>query len=482
MIEYRPILFVIGILLTVLAGVMVIPAMVDLLSRDSDWVGFFMSAFLTAFVGISLIFATKGQGGNLNLKQAFILTAASWVAVAAFGSLPFVFSKLNLSYTDAFFETMSGITTTGASVLVGLDDMPKGVLVWRSLLTGVGGVGIIVFSMAVFPLLRIGGMQLFRADSTDYSDKIMPRMTQIWVAILGVYVALVVCCTIVYWLAGMSFFDAVNHALPTISTSGFSTHDASFAYFGNVKIDYAAVFFMILSGMPFVLFIQFMRGDRGALWRDEQVRLYLLVLLISTALMTIWVHFARGMGFFSALHHSAFTATSIITTTGFTSADYSSWGGFVDTFIFLLLSVGACTGSTSGGIKIFRFQILYKTAKTQLYQLIQPHAVVKMRYNDKAVSENVTASVMSFIVLYGFAFMAGTVVLALCGLDFISSVTASASCLSNTGPGLGQAIGPSGNYGAIHDIGKWALCFEMLLGRLEIFTILVLLTGKFWKD
>lgn len=482
MIEYRPILFVIGILLAGLSVAMLIPAVVDLLLHDDDWMSFFFSAFLTAFVGANLIFATRGQGGNLTLKQAFILTTLSWISIAAFAALPFVFSKLHLSYTDAFFEAMSGITTTGASVLTGLDTMPAGILVWRSLLTGLGGIGIIVFAMAVLPMLKIGGMQLFRTESSTNSDKIMPRMTQISMGITIVYALLVISCAISFWLAGMSAFDAITHSFPTIATAGFSTHDASFAFFNSMKIDYVTVFFMAISGMPFVLFIQFLRGDRSMLWKDEQVRWYLAALLVSTAMVTTWTYFVVGLDFFQALRHSSFTVTSLITTTGFASTDYSVWGSFIDTFIFLLLSVGGCTGSTSGGIKIFRFQILYKTAKTQLLQLIQPHAIVKMRYNGKTVSENITASVMSFIILYGFSFMLVAVILSMTGLDFISSMTASAASLSNTGPGMGNILGPVGNYSSVHDVGKWTLSFAMLLGRLEIFTILVLLTVKFWKD
>lgn len=483
MIEFRPVLFVIGILLSALALFMLIPGIVDLLGNKKDWISFFMAAFLTLFVGVSLILTNKIEGGAaLTIKQAFILTTFSWVAVVAFAALPFMFSSLKLSYTDAFFETMSGITTTGASVLLGLDNATYGILLWRSILTGIGGVGIIVFAIAVLPMLRIGGMQLFKTESSDKSDKIMPRMTQISLAITGVYAGMVILCAIGLWIAGMSKFDAIAHSFPIIATAGFSTHDSGFAFWNSEAIEYIATLFMALSGIPFVLYVQFLRGDASALWKSEQVIWYLRILTGSIFIVMVWLLFVKDYDFMQSLRYSSFTVTSIITTTGFGSTDYAKWGGFIDTFIFMLSVVGGCTGSTTGGIKIFRFQILYQTAKVQLIHLIQPHAIVKMRYNGKAVTDSVTSSVMSFIILYGFSFMIVAVILSLCGMDFITSMSASAACISNVGPGLGEIIGPMGNYSTIPDLGKWILSFAMLLGRLEIFTILVLLSVKFWRD
>lgn len=482
MIEYRPVLLVIGILLSVLAVVMLIPAVVDLFLNNNDWISFFLAAFLTAFVGISLILTNHGENVSLNLKQAFILTTLSWVSVVAFGALPFCFSEVKLSYTDAFFETMSGITTTGATVVVGLDYMPPGIVLWRSLLTGIGGIGIIVFALAILPMLRIGGMQLFKTESSDKSDKIMPRMTQVSLAIASVYFALFVACAISLWLAGMSGFDAINHSLPIISTAGFSTKDAGFLFFNSQAIEYIATFFMAASGLPFVLYVQFLRGDRRAFWNDEQVRWYIRILMGSIAIVTIWLYLFKDFQLDQAVRFASFNVTSVMTTSGFASADFAQWGGFFDIFIFMIFVVGGCTGSTTGGIKIFRFQILYQTAKAQLVQLIQPHAIVKMRYNGKAIPEGVTSSVMSFIILYGFSFMMVAIVLAFTGLDFITSMSASASAISNVGPGLGGLLGPMGNYSTISDLAKWTLSFAMLLGRLEIFTILVLFSPKFWKD
>ena len=276
--------------------------------------------------------------------------------------------------------------------------------------------------------------------------------------------------------------DAINHAFATIATAGFSTHDSGFAFYNSPKIEYVTTFFMIAGGIPFVLYIQFMRGDGQAFYKDEQVKWYLRILCGSIAIVFLWLHFAKGLSWSSAMRYSSFNVTSVMTTTGFGVADYSQWGSFIDTLLFMLSVVGGCVGGTTGGIKMFRFQILYQTVKVQMAQLIQPHAVVKMRYNAKAISDGVTSSVMSFIILYGFSFMVIAILLSLTGLDFLTSMSVSASCLSNGGHGLGDILGPAGNYSGVTDFGKWVLAFAMLLGRLEIFTILVLFTPKFWKD
>jgi len=482
MLEYRPILFVTGILLALLSMAMLIPAVVDLLAENKNWISFFLSAFLSAFVGISMILTNKGEQFNLSLKQAIILTTFSWVSIAAFGALPFLFSKLKISYTDAFFEAMSGITTTGATILVGLDYMPPGIILWRSILAGIGGIGIIIFAMAILPMLRIGGMQLFKTESADKTDKIMPRIKHVSLAIIMAYCGLIFFCFASLWGAGMSGFDAINHALATIATTGFSTHDYGFAFYDSAKIEYITTFFMIAGSLPFLLYVQMMQGDGISFLKDEQVKWYFKILTASILIVALWLYFSKNLDFSLALRYGAFNVTSVTTTTGFAGTDYSKWGGFIDTFMFMLAVVGGCVGGTTGGIKIFRFQILYQTVKVQMAQLIQPHAVVRMRYNGKAIQEGVTSSVMSFIILYGFSFIAVATVLSLTGLDFTTSMSASAACLSNIGRGLGNVIGQSGNYASFSDTAKWVLAFGMLVGRLEIFTVLVLFTQKFWKD
>lgn len=480
MLSIKPILLVIGTLLTVLSIAMAIPAMVDLYFNNPDWQSFAISSFLVAFIGVSLILTNQHHTGTLSLKQAFILTSASWTVLAAFSALPFVFAKMN--YTDAFFESMSALTTTGATVIIGLDDMPPGLLLWRSLLQWMGGIGIIVVALAVLPMLRIGGMQLFRTESSDKSDKILPRAAQISFAIGSVYLLFTIICAVMLWGAGMNSFDAICHAMTTVATAGFSTHDASIAFFDSPRIEWIMTLFMILSGLPFVLYVQMVRGDYKPLFHDTQIRAFLILLFVCITATVLWMHFYNGLALPEAIRYSAFNITSILTTSGFASDDYASWGSFAVTLIFLLCVVGGCTGSTTGGIKIFRFQMLYQTAKMQINQLIHPHAVFRPRYNHKPVGESVTSSVMSFFILFAFCFLVLAAILSAYGLDFITSISAAAAILSNLGPALGEIAGPTGTYTSFPDGAKWLLSFTMLVGRLEIFTILVLFSSHFWRN
>lgn len=482
MLNFKPILLVIGTLLTILAISMIIPAIFDMVAHNQEWVSFLISSFLTAFVGISLVLTNQGATGNLNLRQAFIITTGSWTVLAAFAALPFWFSELGLSYTDSFFEAMSGITTTGATIMVGLDFLPPGILLWRSTLQWMGGIGIIVMALAILPMLKIGGMQLFKTESSDKSDKILPRTAQVSIAIGSVYLLLTVICAVLLWSAGMGEFDAVNHAMTTIATSGFSTHDNSIGYFNNPTIEYIIAFFMVASAIPFVLYIKVLRGRIDVIWKDTQVRLFFLILFLSVVTIIFWLIFKMGFSVSDSIRLAVFNIISVTTTTGFSTTDYSLWGGFAVTFIFLLSVVGGCTGSTSGGIKIFRYQVLYQTAKTQINHLIQPHAVIRARFNGKPIPETVTSSVMSFIILFAFSFLVLAVILAMSGLDYLSSMSAAAATLANLGPALGPIVGPSGNYSSIADFTKWILSFAMLLGRLEIFTVLVLFSSYFWRD
>ncbi|PIR37191.1 MAG: potassium transporter TrkH [Alphaproteobacteria bacterium CG11_big_fil_rev_8_21_14_0_20_39_49] len=480
--NFRPVLYAIGILLTTLAVFMLIPAVFDYMSQDQEWVGFFLSSFITFFVGLSLTLTNKGKSAPLNIRQAFVLTTFSWLALVSFAALPFKFSAAGLSVADAFFESMSGLTTTGASVMTGLDDMPPGILLWRSLLHWIGGIGIIVVALAVLPMLNIGGMQLFRTESSDKTEKILPRTAQISIAIGSVYLLLTVICYIMLIWAGMSHFDAINHAMSTVSTGGFSTHDQSIGYFNSIHIEYIVIFFMLAGGIPFVLYIHLLQGNVSALHKDSQVRWFLTIVALSALACAIWLTLNNGMDLTYALRVSLFNLVSIATTTGFASTDYSIWGGFPVTLIFMLSVVGGCTGSTTGGIKVFRYQVLYQTAKAQINHLIQPHAVIRPRFNGKPLSEAITSSVMSYIILFAFSFLVVALILSLCGLDYISSMSGAAATLANVGPGLGDVIGPAGNYADVPVLAKWVLSFAMLLGRLEIFTILVLFSSYFWQD
>lgn len=483
MLNFRPILLVIGTLMVILSIAMLIPAVADVMTLDADWHAFVAASFCTAFLGGALVLTNRGRTRtDLNLKQAFVLTTMSWLALVAFAALPFYFSTMNISLADAFFEAMSGLTTTGATVMTGLDDMPAGILLWRAILQWLGGIGIIVMAMAILPMLKIGGMQLFRAESSDNADKVLPRITQVCTAISGIYLFFTVCCGFALWIAGMSAFDALCHAMTTIATGGFSTHDASIAYFNSQAIETIMLLGMIGSGIPFVLYIQFLQGRTHALWQDTQVHWFLVLLVISIVAVALWLIYGMHVSPEAAFRQAAFNVVSITTTSGFVSADYNLWGDFAVVFMFVVAVVGGCTGSTTGGIKIFRYQVLYETAKAQVNQLIHPHGVFRPIYNHKLLTESATNSVMGFIILFAFCFTIVAVLLGLTGQDFMTSMSGAASMLANVGPGLGDTIGPAGNYSSLPNSAKWLLSIAMLVGRLEIYTVLVLFSPYFWRS
>lgn len=479
--DMRPIFYVIGILLFTLALGMTVPMLADLSADNPDWKTFFLCIIFTAFFGGALILTnTSTTGFSLNVRQAFVLTTASWTVLAAFGALPFTLSGMKMSITDAIFESISGITTTGSTVITGLESVPPGILLWRAILQWLGGIGFIVMAMSILPFLKVGGMQLFRTESSE-SEKALPRAAQLATSIGLIYLALTVACMIGYALTGMHPFDAWAHAMATLSTGGFSTFDNSFAHFDNPGIEFVAIIFMILSGLPFVLYVKTVRGDWKALYRDSQVRWFLTIIGISIVTMVIFLIWKESMSFEQSLRRAAFNVASIITGTGFTMGDYGLWGGFAVSLLFFLTVVGGCSGSTTCGIKIFRFQILYSIVDAQIKQLLHPHGIFIPHYNGKAIPRDAATSVMSFFFLYALCFSVLAIALSYVGLDFLTAMSAAATTLSNVGPGLGQFIGPAGTFAPLPDSAKWMLCVGMLLGRLELFTVLVLLAPQFWR-
>jgi len=481
LIDFRPILFIVGILLSTLALAMTLPALADLVVDNPDWRVFASASALTLFIGVALTLSTRSATRRINLRQAFILTALCWLVIPTFGALPFTFSALNMHYPDAFFEAMSGVTTTGSTVIVGLDQAPPGILLWRALLQWLGGIGIIAMAITVLPLLGVGGMQLFRMENSDKSEKAMPRMAQVagWTGVI--YLCLTVLCASLYWVAGMSGFDAIAHAMTTIATGGYSTHDTSVGYFGSASIDAIAVVFMLIGSMPFVLYLRALRGAPGSLWRDEQVRLFLVIVVMSVAVMTLYLHLKNGVEAVNALRLSAFNVVSVITGTGYATTDFGLWGGFAVAALFCMMFIGGCAGSTTCGLKVFRFQVLYAAANIQLRRLLQPNGVFIPYYNRKPISEQVLASVMAFFFLFILCWAALAIGLGFTGLDFLSATSGAASAIANVGPGLGDMIGPGGNFAEVPIAAKWMLSFGMLLGRLELFTILVLVMPSFWR-
>lgn len=479
--DIRPVLYVIGALVTVIAVAMLIPMATDIYYHHADWQVFAAAAAITLFFGVLLMLTNRVDQLTLSLRQTFVLTTLSWIVICAFSAAPFMVSSLKLSAADAYFEAMSGLTTTGSTVIVGLDNLPPGLLLWRSILTSLGGVGIIAMGIAILPFLRVGGMQLFRSESSDRSDKVTPRGSDMAAQVLWVYFMLTAACAGALSFAGMSFFDAVNHAMAAIATAGFSTRDASVGAWNNAAVEWILVFFMMAGGTPLVRFISIAQGDFGPIWKDTQVRWYVGFLAVSSLAMALAASRFFPDSVHDAVRHAAFNVVSIVTTTGFASTDYSLWGATATAAFLILTMVGGCTGSTAGGIKIFRFEVLFMVLRVQINRLFMPHRVCPLTYNDKPVDADAMVSVMSF----GFVYIAAIFMIGLglgaFGLDLVTAVSGAATALGNVGPGLGAVIGPAGNFATLPDGAKWVLSAAMLLGRLEFFTVLVLLAPGFWR-
>ena len=481
MIDLRPILFVLGILLVTLAVAMVAPALADAMSGNPDWQVFATSAALTLFVGVTLMLSNRARVRRLTLRQTFVLATMIWVVLTGFAAVPFAVADLGLSLTDAVFEAISGVTTTGSTVIVGLDSAPDGILLWRAVLQWLGGIGILVMAVAVMPLLSVGGMQLFRVEAFETPEKVLPRTAEISAGITFIYVGLTALWSIALWLAGMSGFDAASHAMTTIATGGFSTRDASVGAFDSRLIEVIIVLGMLVGSLPFVLYLQTVRGNLGALMRDSQVRWFLGIALGSAFAVAVWQWAKSDAPLDKALVASAFNSISIMTGTGYTSGDFQAWGAMPTIVIFFLMFVGGCAGSTACGIKVFRFQILYYSAVAQVHGMIRPHGVFVAKFNRRPVPDAVTSAVMGFFFLFMTTFTLLALALGALGLDFMTAIGAAATAICNVGPALGEIAGPSGNFAALPDAAKWLLAAGMLLGRLELFTVLVLFSRTFWR-
>ncbi|MGE0181771.1 MAG: TrkH family potassium uptake protein [Parvularculaceae bacterium] len=439
-----------------------------------------LSALATAFSGLALIALSPSSGSfELTRRQGFLLTALAWTILPAFGALPLLGSEL--SAADAYFEAVSAMTTTGSTVMTGLDREAPSILLWRSLMQAIGGVGVIVLGIIMMPFLRVGGMQLFHTESSDRSEKIVAKAFDLAAWIFGVFVALTMACAAVYHILGMHWFDAINHALTTVSTGGFSTHDASFAYFDDASLMWAATIFMLAGALPFVAFIRFARGKYRAFFTDIQMRGFLTFLAAAILLVALTRFVRSEIPFLQSLTTSAFNIVSVVTTTGYASEDYQLWGPFAVGVFFILTFVGGCSGSTAGGVKIYRFQILGRLAAAHLSRIVSPSRVHPVLYHDRKVEDEVAFSILSFLVILLFSLIVSTFLLAWLGVDLLTALTGSATALANVGPGLGDVIGPAGNFATLPAAAKWILSFMMILGRLEFFTVLVLLTPAFWR-
>ncbi|MCH1542108.1 MAG: TrkH family potassium uptake protein [Alphaproteobacteria bacterium] len=478
--DNRTIFFTIGLLLAAVSGGMLLPATINATSGHSDWQVFIGCSLVTGFIAGALILTNRGKLPPLSVKQAFTLTSLSWLALTGFAALPFAFGELNMSYTDAFFETMSGLTTTGATVITNLDDAPPGILLWRSLLQWFGGIGIIVMAISVLPMLNIGGMQLFRLESSDTSEKILPRTAQIAGSITRLYFSITLACVLSYLAAGMELFDAIAHAMTTIATGGFSTRNDSLGAFG-APVAMVAIFFMLVSAVPFVAYLQLVNRKFDKFVRDEQIRTFFLLALVAAGIMWIYQLAMMGDNAGTALLSAAFNTTSILTGTGYATADYSAWGPFAISMFFILTFIGGCAGSTACGLKIFRLQVVVKAGWRYIRQLTRPNGVFVIRYNGRLLDDDVANSVVAFVLIFILTFVAVATTLSLMGLDPLTALSAAAAAIANVGPGLGPEIGPSGTYAGLPSQAKWVLAFGMLLGRLEFLTVLVLFAPSFWR-
>ena len=477
--NYKTVFFTLGILQIILGVSMFIPIIVQFFYSEIDS-SFFGSSIVTIIFGTLFFLSNLDHDKKLNLQQAFLLTALSWISIAVFGSLPFVFSSIELSITDSFFESMSGITTTGSTIISDLENAPKGLLLWRAILQWLGGIGIIVMAITLMPIMNVGGMQLFKISSNDSSEKILPKSKEIALRLIYIYSGLTGLCAITYWIFGMGKFDSLTHSMTTIATGGFSNYNESIGYFNSLPIEISSMFFIILGSIPFIVYIKFISGNKKIFLNDIQIKTFLKIIIFTVIILSIYLLFSNQENF--SLRSIFFNTISILSGTGYVNAEFDKWGSFPITLFLALMFIGGCAGSTACGVKIFRIQILYLFILNQLKKIIYPKGVFVIKYDQSSVDEKFIASIISFIYFYIVIFFILTALLSLTGLDFITAISGAATSISNVGPGLGPIIGPNGDFSSLPDLSKWILTVGMILGRLELFAILVLFLPSFWKN
>ena len=477
--NYKTVFFTLGILQIILGVSMFIPIIAQFIYSEIDS-SFFGASIITIIFGTLFFLSNLDHDKKLNLQQAFLLTALSWLSIAIFGSLPFIFSTIELSITDAFFESMSGITTTGSTIIPNLEITPKGILLWRAILQWLGGIGIIVMAITLMPIMNVGGMQLFKISSNDSSEKILPKSKEIAWRLIYIYLSLTTLCAITYWIFGMGKFDSLTHSMTTIATGGFSNYNESIGYFNNSSIEISSMIFIILGSLPFIAYIKFISGNRKIFLKDVQIKSFVKIIILSILVLYIYLIITNNNEF--SLRSVFFNTISILTGTGYVSAEFDGWGSFPLTLFLALMFIGGCAGSTTCGIKIFRIQILYLFILNQLKKIIYPKGVFLIKYEQNTVDDKFIASIISFIYFYFVIFFLLAALLSLTGLDFITSLSGAATSISNVGPGLGPTIGPNGDFSSLPDISKWILTIGMILGRLELFAILVLFLPSFWRN
>ena len=478
----KTVFFLIGVLLIVLGAAMLAPYFLQIYYKEGSH-SFISASFVTMFIGVLFILANLEKDFKLNLKQTFLFSSLAWVMVATFGSLPFLLSTQDFNFSEAFFESMSGITTTGATIISDLDNSPKSILLWRAIMQWLGGIGIVVMAITILPLLKVGGMQLFKMEGSDSTEKILPRAIEVAAIIISTYIILTLMCGFFYWIFGMTIFDSISHAMTTIATGGFSTHNDSIGFFQSSNIEIVASIFIILGSIPFISYLKFTQGNKKIFFQDVQIRGLIYLLIISIIIMFLYLLLiSYESNLLEKIRISSFNVISILSGTGYVTDDFGLWGKFSLIFFLVLMLIGGCAGSTACGIKIFRLQMLLIFLKNQVKKLISPNSVIVTKYNNQKISDNFINSVIIFIFTFLFIFLIIAMLLSISGLDFITSISGAASAISNVGPGLGDVIGPNGNYKEIPDISKWILSAGMLLGRLELFAVLVLFFPSFWRS
>ena len=478
--NYKTVFFTLGILQIILGISMIFPIIIQIIFEELNS-SFISASLITIIFGTLFLLSNLDQDKKLNLQHAFLLTALSWISVAIFGSLPFIFSDLNLSITDSFFESMSGITTTGSTIITDLNSTPKAILLWRAILQWLGGIGIIVMAITLMPLMNVGGMQLLKISSTDGSEKILPKTKEISIRLIIIYITLTFLCALFYKIFGMKFFDSLTHSMTTIATGGFSNYNDSIGHFNNFKIEMTSMVFIILGSIPFIAYIKYLSGTKNIFITDTQIKSFIKIIFFSILILFLYlVIFNKSFSEIS-LRSISFNVISILTGTGYVTQNFDNWGNFPLIYFLMLMFIGGCAGSTTCGIKIFRVQILYLFIKNQLKKIIYPRGIFIIKYDNNNVNEKFMASIISFIYLYIVIFFVIAALLSLSGLDFTTSISGAATSISNVGPGLGELIGPNGNFSQLPDFSKWVLSFGMILGRLELFAILVLFLPSFWQ-
>ena len=477
--NYKTVFFTLGILQIILGIFMLLPIIIQFFYSEIDS-SFFGAALVTTIFGILFFLSNLDHDKKLNLQQAFLLTSLSWLSIAIFGSLPFIFSNIEFSITNAFFESMSGITTTGSTIIPNLENMPKGILFWRAILQWLGGIGIIVMAITLMPIMNVGGMQLFKISNNDSSEKILPKSKDIAIRLIYIYFGLTALCAISYKILGINVFDSMTHSMTTIATGGFSNYNESIGFFDSVYIEISAMIFIILGSLPFIAYIKFLSGNRGIFFSDIQIKTFIKTIALSTILLMVYLILNNSSNL--DIRSIFFNVISILTGTGYVNAQFDNWGGFPLLLFLGLMFIGGCAGSTTCGVKIFRIQILWSFIGNQLKKIIYPKGIFVLKYDKNPIDNKFVSSIISFIYMYLIIFFIITALLSLTGLDFITSISGAATSISNVGPGLGSIIGPNGNFSSLPDISKWILTLGMILGRLELFAILVLFLPSFWRN